>query len=66
MSQSRCRLPEAYIWKEVVLEEAGCCGEWKLRRFSASAAGKGTTNLAGRSARDGRLHARGAVASLPF
>jgi hypothetical protein len=38
VSQSReidCRLPEAYIWKEVILEEAGCCSEWKLGRREA-------------------------------
>ena len=32
MSQSReidCTLPEAYIWQDVILEEAGCCCEQK-------------------------------------
>ena len=45
MSQSReidCRLTEAYIWQDVILEEAGCCRGWKLgRREKDGPAGKG-------------------------
>lgn len=43
MSQSRgidCRLPEAYIWEQVILEKASCCSKWKLELREASATAK--------------------------